>query len=234
MDKLILVNTKNMETRNSMFGHSCSSSFIMDDNNDSYSYTNDEWKNAFCHTAHMQRSDILGEILVTRDNISTILNGSSKIQDIFDSSLTNYIHFNTIRKKWELLFFNNPNQNILNDIYNKKMNLFYLNPTYIKNLDSLFSEMYFVKKENIQTNFYSNKDPVTGFIDIKSLLDIVNGNNINILVLPSNIGIDELAFINNSIHNNFNNDLLIHIALSETKTLLLNDSKDIKLTTRCV
>ena len=53
------------------------------------------------------------------------------------------------------------------------MNLFYLNPTYIKNLDSLFSEMYFVKKENIQTNFYSNKDPVTGFIDIKSLLDTI-------------------------------------------------------------
>ena len=98
MDKLILVNTKNIETRNSMFSHSCGSSFIMDDNNDSYSYTNDEWKNAFCHTAHMQRSDILGEILVTRDNISTILNGSSKIQDIFDSSLANYIHFNTIRK----------------------------------------------------------------------------------------------------------------------------------------
>ena len=115
MDKLILVNTKNMEMRNSIFSHSCGSSFIMDDNNDSYSYTNDEWKNAFCHTAHMQRSDILGEILVTRDNISTILNGSSKIQDIFDSSLANYIHFNTIRKKWELLFFNNPNQNILND-----------------------------------------------------------------------------------------------------------------------
>ena len=157
-----------------------------------------------------------------------------KIQDIFDSSLANYIHFNTIRKKWELLFFNNPNQNILNDIYNKKMNLFYLNPTYIKNLDSLFSEMYFVKKENIQTNFYSNKDPVTGFIDIKSLLDIVNANNINILVLPSNIGIDELVFINNIIHNNFNNDLLIHIALSDTKTLLLNDSKEIKLTTKLV
>ena len=114
------------------------------------------------------------------------------------------------------------------------MNLFYLNPTYTKNLDSLFSEMYFVKKENIQTNFYSNKDPVTGFIDIKSLLDIVNGNNINILVLPSNIGVDELVFINNIIHNNFNNDLLIHIALSDTKTLLLNDSKEIKLTTKLV
>lgn len=234
MDKLILVNTKEIETGNSIFSHICSTSFIMDDINDAYSPTTDEWKNAFSHTTHMQRSDILGEILVTRDNISTILNGSTKIQDIFNSALANYIHFNTIRKRWELLFFNNPNQNILNDIYNKKMNLFYLNPTYIKNLDSLFSEMYFVKKENIQTNFYSNKDPVTGFIDIKSLLDIVNANNINILVLPSNIGIDELAFINNSIHNNFNTDLQIHIVLSDTKTLLLNDSKDIKLTTKLV
>lgn len=234
MDKLILVNTKNTESRFNTMIPIPGPSFIMDDINDSYSSMNDDWKTTFCHTTHLQRSDILGEILVTKDNIATIINGSSKIQDIFNFSLLNYVHFNTIRKKWELLIFNNPNSHILNDIYNKKMNLFYLNPTYIKNLDSLFSEMYFVKKENIQTNFYSNKDPVTGFIDIKSLLDIVNANNINILVLPSNIGIDELVFINNSIHNNFNNDLLIHIALSETKTLLLNDSKEIKLTTKLV
>ena len=86
MDKLILVNTKNTESRYSIFGSVCGPSFIMDNINDSYSPTNDEWKNTFCHTTHMQRSDILGEILVTRDNISTILNGSSKIQDIFDSS----------------------------------------------------------------------------------------------------------------------------------------------------
>ena len=40
-------------------------------------------------------------------------------------------------------------------------------------------------------------------------------SNINVLVLPSNIGVNELSFINDHIHSNFNTDLLIHVVLND-------------------